>query len=85
MSRRTIPIKVKSQDLSQIGEILRGGVQQVGVVLRSLSLRQLADDFSAPEVAQAVPPTAKAVRQIAHRYMLQSQRVQNSALSALLA
>jgi transposase len=69
MSRRTIPIKVKSKDLSHIGELLRGGVQQVGVVLRALSLRQLADGFSAPRVAQALPLTSKAVRQIAHRYM----------------
>src|ERR1017187_5505506 len=69
MSRRTIPIKVKSKDLSQVGELLRGGIQQVGVVLRALSLRQLAAGFSAPQVAQALPLTAKAVRQIAHRYM----------------
>jgi putative transposase len=68
MSRRPIPIKVKSKDLSQIGELLRGGIQQVRVVLRALSLRQLADGFTAPEVAQALPLTAKAVRQIAHRY-----------------
>jgi hypothetical protein len=27
MSRRTIPIEVKSKDLSRIGELLRGGVQ----------------------------------------------------------
>jgi|SRR5450432_686682 putative transposase len=69
MSRRPIPIKVKSKDLSQIGELLRGGIQQVRVVLRALSLRQLADGFTAPEVAQALPLTAKAVRQIAHRYI----------------
>ena len=69
MSRRTIPIKVKSKDLSQIGELLRGGIQQVGVVLRALSLRQLADGFSAPQVAQALPLTSKAIRQIAHRYI----------------
>ncbi|HMD69886.1 MAG TPA: helix-turn-helix domain-containing protein [Bryobacteraceae bacterium] len=69
MPRRTIPIEVKSKDLSQIGELPRGGIQQVGVVLRALSLRQLAGGFSAPLVAQALPLTAKAVRQIAHRYM----------------
>src|ERR1035437_9547744 len=67
MSRRPIPIKVKSKDLSQIGELLRGGIQQVRVVVRALSLRQLADGFTAPQVAQALPLTAKAVRQIAHR------------------
>ena len=69
MSRQPIPIKVKSKDLSQIGELLRGGIQQVGVVLRALSLRQLANDFSTPQVAKALPLTAKAVRQIAHRYI----------------
>src|ERR1035437_9027958 len=69
MSRRPIPIKVKSKDLSQIGELLRGGIQQVRVVVRALSLRQLADGFTAPQVAQGLPLTAKAVRQIAHRYI----------------
>src|ERR1035441_8741231 len=69
MSRRPIPIKVKSTDLSQIGEILRGGIQQVGVVMRALSLRQLADGVTAPQVAQALPVTSTGVRQIAHRYM----------------
>src|SRR5271157_5846991 len=69
MSRRPIPIKVKSTDLSQIGELLRGGIQQVGVVLRALSLRQFADGLTAPQIAQALPLTSKAVRQIAHRYM----------------
>ena len=49
MSRRPIPIKVKSKDLSQIGELLRGGIQQVRVVLRTLSLRQLADGFTTDE------------------------------------
>jgi transposase len=69
MSRRPIPIKVKSKDLSLIGKLLRGGIQQVGVVLRALSLRQLANGFTSPQVAQALPLTAKAVRQIAHRYI----------------
>jgi hypothetical protein len=58
MSRRPIPIKVKSKDLSQIRELLRGGIQQVRVVLRALSLRRLADGFTAPQVAQALPLTA---------------------------
>jgi putative transposase len=52
-----------------MGELLRGGIEQIGVVLRALLLRQLANDFSAPQVARALPLTAKAVRQIAHRYI----------------
>jgi transposase len=69
MARCPIPIKVKSKDLSQIRELLRGGVQQVRVVLRVLSLRQLADGFTAPQVAQTLPLTANAIRHIAHRYI----------------
>src|SRR3989475_11577040 len=68
MARRPVPIKVKPKDLTQIVELLRGGIQQVRVVLRSLVLRQLADGFTAPRVAQTLPLTPKAIRQIAHRY-----------------
>ena len=68
MARRPILVKVKSRDISQIGQLLRGGIQQVRVVLRALALRQLADGFTAPQVAQTLPLTPKAIRQIAHRY-----------------
>ena len=68
MSRSPIPIKVKSKDLSQIGELLGGGVQQVRVVVRALVLRQLADGYTAPQVAQTLPLSAQAIRHIAHRY-----------------
>src|SRR5216684_5879583 len=68
MARRPVPIKVKSKDLTQIGQLLRGGVQQVRVVLRALALRRLAAGVTAPQVAQTVPLTPKAIRQIAHRY-----------------
>jgi putative transposase len=69
MARRPVPIKVKPKDLTQIVELLRGGIQQVRVVLRALVPRQLADGVTAPQVAQALPLTAKAIRQIAHRYI----------------
>ena len=68
MSRCPIPIKVKFKDRSEIGELLRGGVQRVRVVVRALALSQLADGFTAPQVAQTLPLTAQAIRQIAHRY-----------------
>ena len=68
MARRPVPIKVKSKDRREIVNLLRGGIQQVRVVLRALVLRQLADGFTAPQVAQSVPFTAKAIREIAHRY-----------------
>jgi transposase len=67
MARRPVPIKVESKELAQIGQLLRGGVQQVRVVLRALALRLLAEGVTAPQVAQTVPLTSKAIRQIAHR------------------
>jgi tetratricopeptide (TPR) repeat protein len=57
MARRPVPIKVKSKDLAQIGQLLRSGVQQVRVVLRALALRLLAEGVTAPQVAQTVPLT----------------------------
>jgi len=68
MARCPIPIKVNSKDRSRLEQFLRAGVQQVRVVLRALALRQLARGAAAPRVAQALPLTPKAVRQIAHRY-----------------
>ena len=62
------PIKIKSKDLTQIGHLLRGGIQQVRVVLRALVLQQFARGVTAPHIAQTLPLTAKAIRQIAHRY-----------------
>ena len=68
MARRPVPIQVQAQDLAELGELLRGGVQQVRVVLRALALRLLADRVTAPHVAQTVPLSAKAIREIAPRY-----------------
>jgi putative transposase len=68
MARRPIPIKIKSRHLTQIGQLLRGGIQQVRVVVRALALQQLARGMTAPQVAQVLPLTPKAIRQIAHRY-----------------
>jgi putative transposase len=68
MARRPVPVKVRSKDLAQIGQLLRGGVQQVRVVLRALVLHQLAAGITAPQIASRLPLTAKAIRQIAHRY-----------------
>jgi transposase len=68
MARPQIPIKVKSNDLNRIEQFLAAGIQQVRVVLRALVLRQLAQGDSAPRVAQGLPLTAKAIREIAHRY-----------------
>ena len=48
--------------------MLRGAVQQVRVVLRALALLQVDTGVSAPNVAQAVPFAAQAIRLISKRY-----------------
>ena len=68
MARRPVPISLRAKDLAEIKSLLRGGVQQVRVVLRALALRLLSAGTTAPQVAQTVPLTAKAIREIAHRY-----------------
>ena len=52
----------------ELAKILRGGVQQVRVVLRALALLQLAKGVSAPRIASVVPLTAQAIRNVGRRY-----------------
>jgi putative transposase len=68
MARRPVPFHMKAKDLAEVRSLLRGGVQQVRVVLRALALRQLGAGVAAPQVAKSVPLTAKAIRELAHRY-----------------
>jgi putative transposase len=48
--------------------LLRGGVQQVRVVVRAMALLRLGRGDSAPRVAEVVRLTPPAVRKIAQRY-----------------
>ena len=48
--------------------LLRGGVQQVRVVVRAMALLRLGGGASAPDVAAMVRLTPHAVRKIAQRY-----------------
>ncbi|HSV75249.1 MAG TPA: hypothetical protein VLH79_15950, partial [Chthonomonadales bacterium] len=62
MPRRPLPFRLKSQDAKELESLLRGGVQQVRVVLRALALLRLHAGAGAPEVARLVPLTAQAIR-----------------------
>jgi len=68
MARPAKPFQLKPQDRGALKELLRGGVQQVRVVLRALALVQLDSGLSAPRVAQSVGFAASAIRTIARRY-----------------
>jgi transposase len=47
---------------------LKGGVQQVRVVLRALALLQFSEGASAPQIAKVIPATPQAIRRLGHRY-----------------
>jgi putative transposase len=68
MGRPPLKIEVSQKDQKQLAKILRGGVQQVRVVLRALALLQLAKGISAPRIAGVIPLTAQAIRNVGRRY-----------------
>ena len=68
MGRPPLNIDVAKKDQQELRTLLKGGVQQVRVVLRALALLQLAEDASAPQIAKVIPLTPQAIRRLGHRY-----------------
>lgn len=68
MARPPLRIEVTAKDRKELGSLLSSGVQQVRVVLRALSLLQLANGMSAPRISAVVPLTPQAIRKVGHRY-----------------
>ena len=68
MGRPPLKVDVSNKDQRELGKLLKGGVQQVRVVLRALALLQLAEGASAPQIAKVIPLTPQAIRRLAHRY-----------------
>src|SRR4051812_2612616 len=68
MARAPLSVDVTSKDQKQLRVLLSGGVQQVRVVLRALTLLQLASGVSAPRIAGVIPMTPHAIRKVGHRY-----------------
>ena len=68
------PFLERGFSYGQLGEFPRAvedcdrALQRDPKNLRALTLRLLAEGVTAPQVAQTVPLTPKAIRQIAHRY-----------------
>jgi putative transposase len=69
MGRPALSIDVAKKDQRELRQLVKGGVQQVRVVLRALALLQLAKGSSAPQTARAIPLTPQAIRRIGHRYL----------------
>ena len=68
MGRPPLDIDVPKKDQRELRALLKGGVQQVRVVLRALALLQLAENASAPQIAKVIPLTSQAIRRLGHRY-----------------
>ena len=68
MGRPPLNIDVAKKDQQQLQRLLKGGIQQVRVVLRALALLQLAEAASAPQIAKVIPLTPQAIRRLGHRY-----------------
>ena len=63
-----MPFQLRAQDGRALEALLRGGVQQVRVVVRAMALLRLGRGDSAPQVAEVVRLTPPAVRKIAQWY-----------------
>jgi transposase len=68
MGRPPLKIDVAKKDQQELRKLLKGGVQQVRVILRALALLQLAEETSAPQIARVIPLTPQAIRRLGHRY-----------------
>src|SRR5256885_9022206 len=68
MARAALRIEVAAKDQKSLQRLLSGGVQQVRVVLRALTLLQLAKGVSAPRISSVIPLTPQAIRKVGPRY-----------------
>jgi putative transposase len=68
MALPPLRIDVAKKDQQELRQLMKGGVQQVRVVLRALALLQLAEEASAPQIARVIPLTPQAIRRLGHRY-----------------
>ena len=67
MARPALQIEIAAEDQKELRNLLRGGIQQVRVTLRALTLLRLADGMTAPQIARLIELTPQSVRIIAHR------------------
>src|ERR1035437_11173166 len=66
---KRLEVLLSKPDERSLVQLLRSGVKQVRVVLRSLALLQLSSGDSAPAIARRLRLTPKTVRDIGKRYL----------------
>jgi putative transposase len=68
MPRPALRVEVSKKDQEGLKRLLRGGIEQVRVVLRAVALQRLAEGMGAPQIAAIVPLTRQSIRNLARRY-----------------
>lgn len=68
MPRPALRVEVSKKDQQALKKVLRGGIEQVRVVLRAVALQRLAEGMSAPQIAAVLPLTRQSIRNLAYRY-----------------
>ena len=68
MPRPALRVQVSAKDQTTLKDLLAGGVEQVRVVMRAVTLQRLAQGMSAPQIAAVLPLSRQSVRNIARRY-----------------
>ena len=68
MPRPALRVAVSKKDQEALKKLLRGGIEQVRVVLRAVALQRLAEGMGAPQIAAIVPLTRQSIRNLVRRY-----------------
>ena len=68
MSRPALRVEVSKKDQAALKKLLRGGIEQVRVAMRAVALLRLAEGMGAPQIAEVLPLTRQAVRNLARHY-----------------
>ncbi len=68
MPRPALRVRVSKKDQAALKEVLAGGILQVRVAMRAVALLRLGEGMSAPQIAEVLPMTRQAVRNLARRY-----------------
>jgi putative transposase len=68
MAHAALRIDITKKDQKELKKLLAGGIRPVRVVLRAVSLLEMAKGVSAPRIAAVVPLSPQAIRKVGHRY-----------------
>ena len=67
MPRPALRVRVSKKDQAALKKVLVGGIVQVRVAMRAVALWRLAEGMSAPRIAEVLPMTRQAARNLARR------------------